>query len=449
MDKCLIDELETRRSVLSLKNTIKDGELQWFQTKALAKSLLTRRCEISLDTGLGKTVVAAAFINCLLMENKDRKILFVCRKNNLKQTVRKLKEYCFDGVSMTTVTGEFKSVSSAIKKLQKCSVIITTYQAMLSESLHRSLINYMGQLDTLIVDESQYLGNYTSYTYDIVHGLSLHMSNIIFLTATPMRTDIGQYINQMLILNKELAGNKQPEEYIRKFERRDANGKFLGWRNIDELREDTKYNYISFTRKDVGMRGDYMPFLVDLYFPYETDVSRSAMTLTFKGEGNETGAMTALKRIVNREARNNQRGLIYANLHEIKKYTLDSLRSEGLRVDVVDGKSNLEGTSDAKIEKFVNGEYDCLITNITTGSDMPCDYICLYELTSDSKQLMGRGERGLSGKDLRIYYFVTMETCEEDFFHENMYEPALCSESLLGKDSAELKVVKTQMKNRG
>ena len=89
-------------------------------------------------------------------------------------------------------------------------------------------------------------------------------------------------------------------------------------------------------------------------------------------------------------------------------------------------------------QQFLNKELDVLITNVTTGKDLPCDYIIFYELTFDYKQMLGRGERGLEGVALDVRFILTDTLAEMQFFYLNVYQRGLLLEKLCDKDLPEL-----------
>ena len=132
-------------------------------------------------------------------------------------------------------------------------------------------------------------------------------------------------------------------------------------------------------------------------------------------------------------------GLIYANRNTIKKAVKAALETEDLVVDIMDGTHTAtQKKKDVVQKKFLNRELDVLITNVTTGKDLPCDYIIFYELTFDYKQMIGRGERGLQGVDLDVHFILTDSTYEMRFFYTNVYQRGILLEQLCGKDLPEL-----------
>ena len=99
-------------------------------------------------------------------------------------------------------------------------------------------------------------------------------------------------------------------------------------------------------------------------------------------------------------------------------------------------------------KQFLNNEFDVLITNITTGKDLPCDYVIFYELTFDYKQMIGRGERGLDGVDLDVLFIITDSVYEMRFFYANVYQRGILLEKLCGKDLPELHGAVEQLEHK-
>ena len=147
-------------------------------------------------------------------------------------------------------------------------------------------------------------------------------------------------------------------------------------------------------------------------------------------------------RLVNRLKSEGKKGLVYANINEIKEELWKGLASQGLKVEVIDGTVSDKGDRPKVIESFTRGEIDVIVTNITTGLDLDCDYIIFYELTVNIKQMIGRAERGLKGNNIELYFFVVLNSCEEDYFLENVYNKSVLLRELFDKDNDELEKVK-------
>lgn len=157
----------------------------------------------------------------------------------------------------------------------------------------------------------------------------------------------------------------------------------------------------------------------------------------------------ALVEILSLYKQQGKRGVIYANRNVLKRALQKILSDSGFTVEILDGSlTATQKKKDAVHKHFLDNELDVLITNITTGKDLPCDFIIFYELTFDYKQMVGRGERGLEGKNLDIYFILTDSLYEMRYFYANVYQRGLLLERLCGKDMPELHVAVKQLEQK-
>ena len=134
-----------------------------------------------------------------------------------------------------------------------------------------------------------------------------------------------------------------------------------------------------------------------------------------------------------------KKGLIYVNLNENKDKLQDYLDSKGIKAGILDGSHTTTPAKKYEVaQSFIKNEYDCVITNLTMGLDLPCDYICFHELTFDFKQMLGRGERGLSSKDLEIAFIIVDNSEEVSYFYENVYKRMELLGLVCNKDVSEI-----------
>jgi superfamily II DNA or RNA helicase len=264
------------------------------------------------------------------------------------------------------------------------------------------------------------------------------------LTATPLSTNPVQILNQMNILDDEYVPD--PEELAFRHTIWNENKEVIGYKNMDELYERIEERYITFTRQELGMRGEYKPQLrlVDPPpgIPYDelTTVKMLKEIKTLAGNS----AVEEVKRIVLQQRELGHKGLVYANINVYKELIMDTLTD--IRVKRLDGTCSNSVKKEIQ-EEFNTGGLDVLVCNLLEGVDLPCDYIIFYEMTVLSKQFIGRGERGLEGKDLDIYFIVMRNTHDVDFFFKNIYKRAIILEQLCKKDVAEIKEISRQLEN--
>mgnify|MGYP001108773444 FL=1 len=75
----LLRELFDMGSLDSLKHCVRDIDaLDYFQTAAIAYALIAERCLLNIDTGLGKTLIAAGIMNVASTISSSLKWIYIC-----------------------------------------------------------------------------------------------------------------------------------------------------------------------------------------------------------------------------------------------------------------------------------------------------------------------------------------------------------------------------------
>lgn len=436
----LYTEVCERGSVQLLQHCVKNKVLADFQTVCVAISLITEKQLISLDTGLGKTLVATGLINILCKKYPGLKWIYLCQNSNLKTTHDKLQDGLFSAKAVWT-GGDKRSVSKTFFKEDALSadVLVLSYNVLENKFVNDFLFRNRSLFRGVILDESQTIGNNDSYTFRLVDGILKNARFAYLLSATPLRIEPEQICNQVAIMDRDKYGYMIKPSFMRKYHLiRD--GEVIGYQNLDELEGILSLACFSVTRKMLGAKGHYK---VKVLWADSKPEYRKVKKMDSFNEilGDPTGpALTELVRLCCQKVLEEKQGLVYVNRTSNKLLVKERLESKGLRVGVMDGTiTNTQKKKEAVHLQYINKELDVLITNVSTGKDLPSDYICFYELTFDFKQMLGRGERGLKGKDMEIYFILIKGTPLIDYFYHNVYERGVFLEEILSKDIQELK----------
>lgn len=436
----LLSQLYKRNSAQSLTKLVRGEELADFQTCAVAHGLIAEACVYNVDTGLGKTMISAGLINAVKAYVPNLKWIFLCQCSNIGQTYKKLSMWLNDSnIAYSDSTEDSILDVFFTRKAITADVVILSYEAIICPSVESFLFKNRHLFKGVFIDESQLISNLSSHTSQLVSAIVNNCRYKFALTATPLRINIDQVVNQVYMVDRHLFDGNNLDGFLRQFKVWD-DGRVVAYQNLEQLQQLLAPRMFSFTRSELGMRGDYrpLPVLVDTRGRYAT-VPRLDQTKVMKSD-KDGPALKALGHEITRCKALGLRGLIYANLNEVKVAARDYLKELGIRVAILDGRhTNTSRKKDAMQMAFNSGEYDVIITNLTTGKDLPCDYICFYEQTFDYKQMLGRGERGLAGVNLDIIFILCKDTYELDFFYENVYQRGLLLETLCGKDLSELK----------
>lgn len=444
----MLADLFSRGSMDSLQGCVKGiDELDYFQTVAVAYAVITQRCLLNIDTGLGKTLIAAGLINVLAESAPDMKWVYLCQCGNLATTARKLKQGLFSRNLVYCDSTESQLLDTFFSlKSQNADILVLSYEAITQPIVEGFLFKHRDAYKGFILDESQMLANLTSHTSRLVSAIMNKAAYRVMLSATPLRVAIEQVVNQVYMIDREMFADINMQTFLNQFRVWD-NKAVVGYKNLDCLQQMLMPRMFSISRSDLQMRGNYVP-IVHMCQSDLADESDSGTVAAYKSNPSSS-TMIKLLEVVSSYKRAGKRGVIYANRNTLKRAMYARLTELGFKTAILDGSITTTQQKKTKVhQQFLDGELDVLITNITTGKDLPCDYIAFYELTFDYKQMIGRGERGLVGKDLEVLFFLTDSIYETRFFYTKVYQRGVLLEKLCGKDMPELHEAITQIERK-
>lgn len=434
----LLGDLFERGSLNTLQHTVKGIDcLDHFQTVAIGYAIITEACLLNLDTGLGKTLISAGIVNALHLMNPALKWVYLCQCSNLKTTADKLSNHLFDSNLIYCDSTENALLENFCGgKAALADVIVLSYEAVTQPAVESFLFKNRNIFQGIFLDESQMLSNLTSHTSRLISAIINSAQYKILLSATPLRVSVEQVVNQIYMLDREMFDGVTLSSFLNQYRVWD-NKEIVGYKNLEHLEFQLMSRMLSLSRTDLDVRGKYTPYMH--ICPSElNDEARIAEVVDFKCRATST-TMQKLLELVQKYSKEGKHGLIYANRNVIKCAINSALADAGIRADIMDGTHTAtQKQKDIVHQQFLSRELDVLITNITTGKDLPCDYIIFYELTFDYKQMIGRGERGLQGVDLDIHFVLTDSVYEMRFFYTNVYQRGILLEQLCGKDLPEL-----------
>lgn len=448
-----LSQLFSRRSFSLLRHCVNGiSELADFQAVSIAYAIITRACLLNIDTGLGKTLIAAGIINVLHTMKPHLKWVYICQCSNLGTTAAKLKTHLFEANLVFCDSTETQILNTFFtRKAINADVLVLSYEAIVKPEVEGFLFKNRDVYQGIILDESQMLSNLASHTSRLISAIINAACYKILLSATPLRINAEQVVNQVYMVDRVMFSQCNMQTFLNYF-RVWSNGEIIGYKNLDDLKGILMPRMLSFSRSDLAMRGNYVPFAKLCYSGLRNDAS---MQDVIASKVNPSGSlMKTLVELVLQYKQQNKRGLIYANRNVLKTSIRDALLSAGITTDILDGYHTSTQHLKERVHKsFLNNNLDVLITNISTGKDLPCDYIVFYELSFDYKQMIGRGERGLTGTDLDVIFILTDSECEIKFFYKNVYQRCILLEQLCGKDMPELhgtwEQIKQHMSERG
>lgn len=415
------------KSYLAL-NSIFDREqnitLEGFQTVDVLKLLTNKRGILIYDTGLGKTYVASAFMRILNLHDRNAKHIFFCKNSQLEQTPNKIEQ-----VSGLRVR-YFSARADDVKLLKytdvsSYDVLILTHEVLNNSEAMRYLYAVRELFKSIIIDEAHEVCNYYgSQSGEMLRSVVYKMEYRIALTATPITTSTIQLAQLTHILDRNMSTNAY--EFAKLLD---------GGYPIVEENPDF---YIVRTRKEVEAVTNYKTKL--LLIPpmsYQKGAHGKDLSVTVKGNG-ATRQVHNLIKVINTHIVDDEKGLVYIRHHAVRKWVVENLTGTDIRFACINGEEDTIGADRKASRKeiydlFNDGELDVVITSVTHGIDLECDYIFFYEFYTDIRQMLGRGHRDLNPKDLIIYFMFTLDTDEIDYFMRTIYSRSLTVQMVLNQ----------------
>lgn len=410
--------------------------LKPFQTKAIALGLYLKRLLISLDTGLGKTYCGAGLINMCVEKGKW---IYVCPSVSINQMHTTLESLLFAKTVISSKADRY-SVITTLPQMFSADVIILSYEAICNPAINDYIFKMRNDMTGIILDESHTIANAGSYVNNIIESM---LSNCFeyryFLTATPLRVNAFQIINQIHMLDKELIPD--PQQLTNSYSIY-QDGVLVGYHDLDELSLILSSCYYSYTRADYSDLSGYDVYPIICQGPSNKDLNDVNVLKKIKSSIIYEPMQRLRKQVLDLVAKG-KRGLIYANL-SIYKDAIKSMLSPEIKIDIIDGTTNQKNLTTHIQEEFNKGNLDVVIFNIAS-LNLSCDFIIIYEQSFDLKQLMGRGIRGFEEKILPVYFYIIDQSYDIKYFYNNVYSRLVLLEELAGKDIKEIKVLKDRI----
>lgn len=417
-------QLLSMQSFQAIRYVLNDIELHDIQCIDIMKMLYMQRCLVVYDTGLGKTLLTAAFIKLLCNEDPTRKFIMFVKKDQLIQTPKKLQDAC--GKTVLASSAEAKSLNELIDvvRIDTATVLMLTHTCLQNERIMNELFQYKDKFYGLIIDEAHELNNFNrTNSGGMLEAICNSFQCCIALTATPITTNALQ-----LAKLAHMVDSKRYPDY-NKLKRNLVHGNY-------DITNDPLF-FISRDGSDFGSVRDYRGFIewVDPMPGQSLMCGGADLMKLCKGEGAVNQANALVNLIKSRKAK---RGLVYINQHAVREWVLPFLDSAGIKYDCINGHTK-GAEREFIMNKFnIEQSLDVVITSVTTAVDLDCDYVIFYEFTPLLKQMIGRAHRGLGDKHLDIIFMLTKDSCEIDYFIDHVVAKSLLAKQILHKDYSEI-----------
>lgn len=429
----LIDELCKRTSYLAMNDVLADTTLHDLQCVDVLKMIANKKALVIYDTGTGKTLLAAAAMKLLIREDPSRMFIMFVKKDQIVQTPKKLKE--FAGLSCVVTTADTKkSVNSFLQKdLTGYNVIMLTHNCLNSSAVLEAIYNIRKKITGVIIDEAHEYNNFNgANSSGVLKAMISSFEYVWGLTATPIVSDLMQLARITSLINNEVYPN--PKKLYNSL----INGSF-------KLEYDPGF-FINRKASDLGRYSSPRGFVISVEpHPYQLNCNTGGVELfqVCKGEG-AYNQVNALIELIIQKNKLNERGLVYISQGTVLAWVIENLSKSSVKFTCINGSTSLEERS--LIEKdFADGKFDVILTSITTAVDLDCEYVVFYEFTVLVNQMIGRAHRGLKPKNLEVYFIITKDTKEEDYFVNNIYAKCQIIKEILGKENKAVGEIANQL----
>ena len=410
--RVVLEQLCTSPSMQSFERILEEDTLVTLQAVDVLKAIFRRAAIFIYDTGMGKTIMATAYMRALLNEDSSRKFIFLMKKSQVQQTPKKIQKNLGKQYPIIASTADKKSLDAILDndRFLGATVLMLTHQCLDNKRLSDALFRHRKEYTGMIIDEAHNLNNIVEANSALkLEGMLANFEYKLALTATPIVSDLEQLTRLSKILD--------PKKYS------DAKKLFYAFRKGTYTFDDDPCFFISRSREDFGIKSEIHgePIYV-MPQKDQVNIPGNEVPLKCKGPG-AFNQLNALISFLKDKLARGERGLIYINRHEVREWILPYLDEEGIDYDCINGYT--KHTDRVRIMHEFNDlkSLPIVITSVTEAIDLDCDWVLFYELTLNVSQMIGRSYRGLYDKTLMVYFMITLDTHEEESF-EHIYDVA-------------------------
>lgn len=393
------------------------------QVAGVQMALTYKKVLLGHDTGMGKSYMCAVEIRALVNADPDSKHLIVMVHDSIDQLPKDIARIA--QVPVAAVDATAASAKMLPTLLMNNSVVCVTYEAFLEQGMALTLFSCVHKLTSLTIDEAHHAANWnTSDRSFMLRALAQYFPFVLGLTATPMIVSAMQFYRTMNLVDRTLSFRRDETRY----------GKY-------------QERYLPVNREDYGLKGEYKPTVLPVD-PQMNQLGKQTGVVfrNIKGFGAEN-QVNALLGVVKQRLAENKKIIVYIAHHEVREWVEQHLEEEGIPHVSINGRVTNQAVRMQRTLQFTTGECSVLLTSITESLNLPADVIVFYEFDARMKQVIGRGHRGLAGKELEVVVIMTKGTDEVDFFQEKVVDRAQKAQTLLHKDYSEILDLGAQVRN--
>lgn len=416
------------------------GTLRDMQTIGVGFMLYAESALLGDEVGLGKTVQVAGLCNMLktIYRNSDKvfRYCFLTEKTNVGQIRDKMIQFTGEYVGMLMDGGQ-----DTVKKYVEDNAEERLYSIVGPLSLLTSpdFLVYAGgnPFDLIVIDESAALKSTSSDIYKNAKALLKRHKRIILLNATPVEKEVGEFYNQLNLLDPDYMPTLQEfQRQFCKFTRSFYGFKPDGYKNADVFKEAVALKYLARTRQSEGAeyvenkaKQIIVPMsrvqrelsskttLYQLVTDYPTGVNRN---IEFTPE--TTPKLAALLHLISTLDIDRDKALVYCRFKDAQFKIVELLEAQGYKCVILNGDTKAKARTQI-ISDFNNGLYNILVTNVQKGIDLEtCNNCIMYTIDPNPQKMVqveGRMTREFNVMHKSTYLLVSQGR-EKKFVDEKL-----------------------------
>jgi hypothetical protein len=220
----LVTEIRRAPAKHPLRTRLLKEPLLPYQLDGIAFAVGAGRAILADEMGLGKTIQGVGVAELLAREARIKKVLVVCPAS-LKSQWRS-EVHRFSSRDAEIVIGSAKDRARAYAG--DAFFTICNYEQVLKDILHIEKTRW----DLVILDEGQRIKNWETKTSRVIKGLSSRFA--LVLSGTPLENRLDDLHSVVAFVDPHQLGPSF--RFLHRHERRDEDGKLVGFKNLDDLR---------------------------------------------------------------------------------------------------------------------------------------------------------------------------------------------------------------------
>lgn len=389
------------------------------------------------DMGLGKTLQSIAYITS---ERRDRAHLIVVPSSVVYNWKNEFSKFA-PSLTVATLTGLASERHKKIRHAMQTNidVWITSYATLRQDIEYYRDISFQ----TLILDEAQYIKNYTTKTSQVVR--SIQASRRFALSGTPIENSIDELWSIFQVILPGLMPNLKAFRKLDRDKIRMMTRPFILRRlkkdvltelpekiesvHGSELTNEQKELYLGYLRqlqqetaqsiKESGFHQNRMKILAGLTRLRQICCHPSLFIENYSGA---SGKLEQLMEIIHRARANGSRMLIFSQFTSMHKLIIEKLQQQEIPYFYLHGQINSQDRLDMS-ERFNHGEKDVFLISLKAGGTglnlTGADTVILYDLwwnPAVEDQAAGRAHRFGQKNVVQVIRLIAEGTIEEKIY---------------------------------